>query len=130
MPFVQYPFTLQEFQARCKEGPNRSDVQVPTLLERQRDSTLRCMFWARETMLQCVQAEAGTNAQYDAIFDEPAPIVMTEFFLHQEQHLPAIVRYMTQSKSYMRAWTESGSFFFGVLLRDNGHVVDFAAADM
>lgn len=46
----------QEFAVRIKEGPERSGVQVPPLLEKMRgDGTLHCMFLARETMLDTLQ---------------------------------------------------------------------------
>lgn len=131
---------MQEFVARVKEGLSRSGVAVPPQLERQREGTLRCMFWTRETMLSCVQADrgssggAGTGAglQAEPIFDEPAPVVLTEFALLAQHtaHLPSIVRFMAQHKSYMRMWTDSGSLFFGVLLRENGHVADFGSAEL
>jgi hypothetical protein len=126
--------------ARVKEAPSRSGVAVPPLLERQREGTLRCMFWTRDTMLSCAQAEgssgsgggAGRSLQFEPVFDEPAPVVLTEFSLLAQHtaHLLSIVRFMVQHKSYMRVWTESGSLFFGVLLWENGHVADFGSAEL
>lgn len=90
------------------------------------------MFWTGETMLNCAQADAATGVQLEAVFDQPAPMVLTEFVLLREHssHLPSILRFMIQHKSYMRVWTDSGSLFFGCMLKDSGHVADWSSAEM
>lgn len=111
-------------------------VQVPPLLDQMRDRTLRCMFCNRETMLSCMDATSsqlsqhyrGAGQQYEAVFDAPAPLRMTEFALQNAQ-LPAVVRWMKEQKLYMRVvGGDSGSsLFFGPVQRSSGHVVDYGA---
>lgn len=117
---------------RIKEAPGRSGVAVPPLLERVRgNGTLRCAFLNRESMTECMQSQTATGVQLEAVFDEPAPLLLTEVtLLHVlTLHLADVVRYMIEQRCYMRAWGESSSLFFGPLMRDSQCVVDFRSAE-
>jgi hypothetical protein len=123
---------LQEFPVRIKEAPGRSGVEVPPLLERVRgNGTLRCVFINCESMTDCMQAQTATGVQLEAVFDEPAPLLLMEVtLLHVlTPHLADLVRFMVEKRCYMRAWGENSSVFFGPLLRDSQCVVDFRSAE-
>ena len=113
---------MQEFTVEVRPAENRSGVQVPPLLEPLRDTTLHCMFWNKETMLACVQAEAR-GAECEAVFDQPAPMTMRETLYHTER-LPVVVKYLVQHRCYLRVWCDSGSLFFGPVVKGEGNVAD------
>lgn len=76
-------------------------------------------------VVNCLQAEAGTGAQFECVLDEPAPIVLSE--VAHDPQLPAVVRYMVESRTYMRVMSHGGlSLFFAPVLRGNGHAVDYS----
>jgi hypothetical protein len=76
--------------------------------------------------------QSQTATQVEAVFDEPAPLLLMEFaLLHvQNPHLADVIRFMIEQRCYMRVWGDSSSIFFGPLLRDSQCVVDFRSADM
>lgn len=116
----------QEFAARVNPSQHRSNVQVPPLLEKLRDGTLRCMFWHKETMLDCVQADAH-GVEHEVLFYEPAPMALIEFAFHESHNprLPAVIKFMVEHRCYLRVWSDSGSLFFGPVLKRNGNVADY-----
>jgi hypothetical protein len=112
----------QKFNVRIKEGPDRSNVQVPRMLER--DGRLSCGFQQRHGMLQSVAIDAGTGAQFEVVPDEPVPMVLSE--VAHEPQLPAVIRHMIEKKEYLRAEARGRVLFFAPVLRENRHAVDYS----
>lgn len=115
----------QEFPAQINPAPEdeRVGVQVPPLLAKLRDDTLRCMFCNKETMLECTQVDSR-GVEYEPVFDEPPPMVMKEYGYGGQPRMPAIVKYMLANHCYMRVWSDSSSLFFGPVMKDTKRVAD------
>lgn len=82
--------------------------------------------------MECMQSQTATGVQLEAVFDEPAPLLLMELVLLKVQnpHLADVVRFMIKQRCYMRVWGDSSSIFFGPLLRESQFVVDFRSTDM